>query len=326
MNEERKRFIQKQAKKQEPQIATNEHGEVITGQITVHQHPDDKAKPKKSSDPQFFNLMTEFQTNIFQYYDLTETEAGLVLQLCTYARFTTDYVDKNYIMYNRKPATNKDIAKILKISYYQFVQNYKKKLLATEVLLEDDNGMYLNNDVMNRGYLLDHHKSYRVFKKPVQELYDLFVQEGKPATAKHVGLFFSLIPFIYKQDNTLVMKEYNEELKRFVYHDYDSLAEALGKRNQKLKNRNYGTFQESIMKMNDVYFEASGTHLIYEVEIAVRPASIKDSKKRKEFRLVINPNVSFSSTPKVKKSLEKILLDIDLSNDFSSNKDNEENI
>lgn len=322
-----KKFIEDQSKKLEPQLATNEHGEFIAGEnIQIHLHPEDKQKPRQSREPQFFNLMTEFQTNIFSYYNLSETEAGLLLQLSTHTRFTADYVDKNYIRINKKIATNKDIAKVLKISYSQFTQNYKKKLLATQILQEDDYGMYLSNDFMNRGYLLSDQKSYRMYRKPIQELYDLFVQEGKPATAKHVGLFFSLIPFIYKQDNTLVMKEFDEELGRFIYHNYDSLAKALGKRNEKIKGKDYGTFQEAVMKMNDVYLEATGTHLIYEIDITVRPASIKDRRKIKEFRLVVNPNVSFTSTPKVKKSLEKILLEIDLSSDFSSNKDNEENI
>lgn len=244
-------------------------------------------KALEERNNQWINIRTEFQTNIFENYDVSEAEAGILLMLCTYIRFTKHQNEKNYIKVNDKYAKNADIAKVLKMSSDQF-RFYKKKLIDKKVMKEDRYGIYIDKTIATRGHTDDDDSIYKVFIKPIRELYNLFVTPNKPKTAKYVGLFFSMIPYIQKQDNHLVMSEYNEELKTFVYHDYDSLAKALGKKKANLK--------KAMMEMNDTYKINTGEHLIYESTFMVKPVSQIDKHKVETFRFVMNPKVTFTST------------------------------
>lgn len=285
-------FIKRNKDKVKGRVYANEHGQAIhsTGEL-VPVDPiierKDKANYKVKSDkPPYFTLLTEFQTNIFKYYNLTETEAGILLMLCTYARFTDHHKDLNYIKMHGKYATNKDIYTRLKITRKQWDHN-KANLIKKEILFQDEYGMHINNSIMTRGYLNDE-RGYQIFLKPVQELYDLFVTKDQPKSVKYLGLFFSFIPYIQKRNNYLVMSEYDTTTDTYIYHDWDSLAKALGKKKATLKN--------DMATMNDIYLKATNEHLILQTTKDIETISHVDKRKMRSFKFVINMNVTFSST------------------------------
>lgn len=266
-------------------VAIHSTSELIPTDPIMNRNDNGRYKAK-SDKPPYFTLLTEFQTNIFKYYDLTETEAGILLMLCTYARFTDHHKDVNYIKMHGRYATNKDIYTRLKINRQQW-DRHKRSLKDKDILLEDKNGMHINNSIMTRGYLNDE-RGYQIFLKPVQELYDLFVTKDQPKSVKYLGLFFSFIPYIQKRNNYLVMSEYDTTTDTYVYHDWDSLAKALGKKKATLKN--------DMATMNDIYLKATNEHLILQTTKDIETISHVDKRKMRSFKFVINMNVTFSST------------------------------
>lgn len=231
----------------------------------------------------YINVVTEFQQNILKKYDISDSEAGKVLMLCTFTRYINHPSEKLYLKHKGQYVKNKQLSEVLLLNTNQ-TRYFKHSMVKKGILHEDKFGIYVDSTVMIKGKKTDETNTYRVFTKPVRDLYYATVIENKPKTSQNVGLFFSMIPFIQKRDNHLVLSEYNAELDTYEHLSHQQLAEKLGMKKANLVKR--------IGSLNTAFRQTTGKYLIYELQ----PTGIEEnSGNKKEFRLVINPNVTFSS-------------------------------
>jgi hypothetical protein len=238
----------------------------------------------------FFQLITEFGTNLIKRYDVSFEDLGKLAVLFTYTGYRNAENEKMYIKYgnNKYYADNKKLQEILKLNAEQ-VRNFKKRVSKKGILNQDEKGMYFTDDLVIRGHLFPVERksmSYiRVYDEPIRDLYNLIVTEGQSKTSKGVGVLLALLPFMQKNKNVLSSVYYDEAEQRYRPMSNIQVAEALGI-DRHVLSRNITT-------MNNQLIKKVGEPLIYDV--TVKPFGIKDERYKKS-GLVINPKYSYSST------------------------------
>ena len=157
-------------------------------------------KERKEFEDRFFNFITEFQTNLREKYNANFAEIGKLLVLMTYTSYRNSDTGKHYILTdNNWKMDNKNLSKIWKLSSTQ-TRNTKSDLKKKGLLFEDEEGLYINDDIMIRGKLYPTEKRnlnyYVVFDKSIRNLYNSTTEQGVRDSSKSMGLLLSLIPFI----------------------------------------------------------------------------------------------------------------------------------
>ena len=199
-------------------------------------------KERKEFEDRFFNFLTEFQTNLREKYSANFAEIGKLLVLMTYARYRDIETGKHYILTdNNKDMTNKRLSNIWKLSTTQ-ARNVKSIMKRKGMLGEDEEGLYIADDIMIRGKLYPKEKKtlnyYVVYDKPIRDLYNALTDEGVRDSSTCMGLFLSLIPFIkvstskkwngnVGSNNSLVISDWDEDKKAFVPINKSTLATRL---------------------------------------------------------------------------------------------------
>lgn len=238
----------------------------------------------------FFQLITEFGTNLIKRFDVSFEDLGKLALLFTYAGYRNEEGEEMYIRYgnNKYYADNKKLQEILKLNAEQ-VKQFKKRVKEKGVLNQNDKGMYFTDDVIIRGHLFPVERKsmnyIRVYDEPIRDLYNLIVIEGKTKSSKGVGVLLALMPFMQKNKNVLSSVYFDEAEQRYRPMSNTKIAEALGI-DRHVLSRN-------ITAMNNQLIKKIGEPLIYDV--TVKPFGIKDERYKKS-GLVINPKYSYSST------------------------------
>lgn len=238
----------------------------------------------------FFQLITEFGTNLIKRFDVSFEDLGKLALLFTYAGYRNEEGEEMYIRYgnNKYYADNKKLQEILKLNAEQ-VKQFKKRVKEKGILNQNDKGMYFTDDVIIRGHLFPIERKsmnyIRVYDEPIRDLYNLIVIEGKTKSSKGVGVLLALMPFMQKNKNVLSSVYFDEAEQRYRPMSNTKIAEALGI-DRHVLSRN-------ITAMNNQLIKKIGEPLIYDV--TVKPFGIKDERYKKS-GLVINPKYSYSST------------------------------
>ena len=238
----------------------------------------------------FFQLITEFGTNLIKRFDVSFEDLGKLALLFTYAGYRNEEGEEMYIRYgnNKYYADNKKLQEILKLNAEQ-VKQFKKRVKEKGILNQNDKGMYFTDDVIIRGHLFPVERKsmnyIRVYDEPIRDLYNLIVIEGKTKSSKGVGVLLALMPFMQKNKNVLSSVYFDEAEQRYRPMSNTKIAEALGI-DRHVLSRN-------ITAMNNQLIKKIGEPLIYDV--TVKPFGIKDERYKKS-GLVINPKYSYSST------------------------------
>ena len=238
----------------------------------------------------FFQLITEFGTNLIKRFDVSFEDLGKLALLFTYAGYRNEEGEEMYIRYgnNKYYADNKKLQEILKLNAEQ-VKQFKKRVKEKGILNQNDKGMYFTDDVIIRGHLFPIERKsmnyIRVYDEPIRDLYNLIVIEGKTKSSKGVGVLLALMPLMQKNKNVLSSVYFDEAEQRYRPMSNTKIAEALGI-DRHVLSRN-------ITAMNNQLIKKIGEPLIYDV--TVKPFGIKDERYKKS-GLVINPKYSYSST------------------------------
>lgn len=230
-------------------------------------------KERKEFEDRFFNFLTEFQTNLREKYSANFAEIGKLLVLMTYARYRDIETGKHYILTdNNKDMTNKRLSNIWKLSTTQ-ARNVKSIMKRKGMLGEDEEGLYIADDIMIRGKLYPKEKKtlnyYVVYDKPIRDLYNALTDEGVRDSSTCMGLFLSLIPFIkvstskkrngnVGSNNSLVISDWDEDKKAFVPINKSTLATRL--------NIGRTSLDRYLGKLNTRSKEVTGKYLLYDIK------------------------------------------------------------
>lgn len=251
-------------------------------------------KERKEFEDRFFNFITEFQTNLREKYNANFAEIGKLLVLMTYTSYRNSDTGKHYILTdNNWKMDNKNLSKIWKLSGTQ-TRNTKSDLKKKGLLFEDEEGLYINDDIMIRGKLYPTEKRnlnyYVVFDKSIRNLYNSTTEQGVRDSSKSMGLLLSLIPFIRvstskkKQgkkgsNNALVMSEWDENTQEYKPINKHKLTKILGVSNKTLDNY--------LGNLNNKSKEITGRYFLYEI----KPSGINNLDKT---ILIINPYYTYT--------------------------------
>ena len=251
-------------------------------------------REKKSFEDKFFSFITEFQTNLRQNYNATFEELGRLLVLMTYTTYRNTATKKHYIVYgNNSKMNNKLLGKIWKLELRQ-VRNVKSTMKKKGLLHEDEYGLYIDDSIMIRGKVYPSEKRkleyYVMYDKPIRDLYNITSEYGKVNSAKVMGIFLSLIPFIKTStvkkkkgkvgsNNKLVMSEWDEKLSQYKPITKLNLANKL--------SISRTTLDRYLGILNVKSKEITGKYLIYEI----KPSGINDLTKTSMF---INPMYTYT--------------------------------
>lgn len=249
-------------------------------------------KERKEFEDRFFNFITEFQTNLREKYNASFSEIGKLLVLMTYARYRDE--GKHYILTdNNKDVTNKHLSNIWKLTNSQ-ARNVKSIMKKKGLLCEDEEGLYISDDIMIRGKLYPKEKKdleyYVIYDKPIRDLYNQLAEEGVRDSSTCMGVFLSIIPFIKvstskkKQgnigsNNSLVISEWDENKKEYVPMNKTTLA----------KNLNIGrtSVDRYLGKLNTKSKEVTGRYLLYDI----KPTGYNGLDKT---IIVVNPGYTYT--------------------------------
>lgn len=228
---------------------------------------------RKEFEEKFFNFITEFQANLREKYNVSFADLGRLAVLMTYASYRDKETGKHYILTdNNKDMTNKRLSSVWKLSYDQ-ARSIKNALKRKGVLGEDDEGLYITDEIMIRGKVYPKEKKelnyYVAFDKPIRDLYDATTEQNVRDSASYMGIFLSLIPFIRvstskkKQgnvgsNNSLVISEWDEDKKEYKPITKTELAKSL--------STDYRTMNKYLGKLNDKSKETTGKYLLYDIK------------------------------------------------------------
>lgn len=249
---------------------------------------------RKEFEEKFFNFITEFQANLREKYNASFDDIGRLLVLMTYTSYRDKETGKHYLTTdNHTRMTNQHLSKIWKLNSAQ-TRNVKSSMKKKGLIGEDDESLYISDEVMIRGKVYPKEKKelnyYVIFDKPIRDLYDSSTEFGKRDNSKYIGILLSVIPFIKvstskkKQgnigsNNSLVLSEWDEKKKRYKPMSKKSLAIKLGISRPTIDNY-FGL-------LNEKSKELTGRYLLYEI----KPSGINDLDKT---IMVINPYYTYT--------------------------------
>lgn len=249
---------------------------------------------RKEFEEKFFNFITEFQANLREKYNASFDDIGRLLVLMTYTSYRDKETGKHYLTTdNHTRMSNQHLSKIWKLNSAQ-TRNVKSSMKKKGLIGEDDESLYISDEVMIRGKVYPKEKKelnyYVIFDKPIRDLYDSSTEFGKRDNSKYIGILLSVIPFIKvstskkKQgnigsNNSLVLSEWDEKKKRYKPMSKKSLAIKLGISRPTIDNY-FGL-------LNEKSKELTGRYLLYEI----KPSGINDLDKT---IMVINPYYTYT--------------------------------
>ena len=249
---------------------------------------------RKEFEEKFFNFITEFQSNLREKYNASFDDIGRLLVLMTYTSYRDKETGKHYLTTdNHTRMSNQHLSKIWKLNSAQ-TRNVKSSMKKKGLIGEDDESLYISDEVMIRGKVYPKEKKelnyYVIFDKPIRDLYDSSTEFGKRDNSKYIGILLSVIPFIKvstskkKQgnigsNNSLVLSEWDEKKKKYKPMSKKSLAIKLGISRPTIDNY-FGL-------LNEKSKELTGRYLLYEI----KPSGINDLDKT---IMVINPYYTYT--------------------------------
>lgn len=249
---------------------------------------------RKEFEEKFFNFITEFQANLREKYNASFDDIGRLLVLMTYTSYRDKETGKHYLTTdNHTRMSNQHLSKIWKLNSAQ-TRNVKSSMKKKGLIGEDDESLYISDEVMIRGKVYPKEKKelnyYVIFDKPIRDLYDSSTEFGKRDNSKYIGILLSVIPFIKvstskkKQgnigsNNSLVLSEWDEKKKGYKPMSKKSLAIKLGISRPTIDNY-FGL-------LNEKSKELTGRYLLYEI----KPSGINDLDKT---IMVINPYYTYT--------------------------------
>lgn len=247
-------------------------------------------KDKGEIDNQFlkgsyFHFITATGSNLLRRFDIGYEDLGRVFLLLTYTSYRNTSKEKMYIKFDNKKNNMSSTAMRtkLKLSDKVFSQ-FKIRMVDKGILSVDDEGFYFTDDLVIRGriYRTERYNKdyYKIMDAPVRKLYDIVVEKDKVRTAKSMGVLIMLIPFIRRNNNSLMICDGEDEKLATI----TSLANHL-----KVDRK---SFSASITTLNKCFDKIYGEPIVYEV--SMRPAGIKDPKYHKK-GLIVNPKLTYTS-------------------------------
>lgn len=249
---------------------------------------------RKEFEEKFFNFITEFQSNLRNKYNASFDEIGRLLVLMTYTNYRDIETGHHYLLTdNNKDMSIKNLSKIWKLELQQ-TRNVKSIMKKKGIIGEDDEGLYIPDDILIRGKIYPKEKKelnyYIIYDKPIRDLYNGLTESNKRDSAKVVGLFLSLVPFIKVSarkkknnekgsNNTLVMSEWDNENKQYKPISKVKLSEELG--------ISRTTMDRYLGILNAKSKEVTGRYLLYDI----KPTGLNELDKS---IMVINPYYTYT--------------------------------
>lgn len=228
---------------------------------------------RKEFEEKFFNFITEFQANLREKYNANFAEIGKLILLMTYTSYRDKETGRHYVLTdNNKDMSVKMLSKIWKLTYDQ-ARNVKSIMKRKGMLGEDDEGLYITDEIMIRGKVYPKEKKdlnyYVMFDKPIRELYNSLSEQGIRDSSICMGVFLSLVPFIRvstskkKQgnkgsNNSLVMSEWDESRGQYKPISKVHLASKL--------NISRTSLDRYLGKLNSRSKEVTGKYLLYDIK------------------------------------------------------------
>ncbi|WAX23201.1 hypothetical protein VL10_ORF10 [Staphylococcus phage vB_SauM_VL10] len=228
---------------------------------------------RKEFEEKFFNFITEFQSNLRENYNIGFADLGRLLLLITYTSYRDKELGRHYLLTdNNKRMSNKELSKVWKLNTNQ-ARNVKNMLKRKGVIGEDDEGLYITDDIMIRGKVFPKEKRtinyYVVYDKPIRYLYNSLTEYEVRNSSSSVGVFMSLIPYIKVStskkktgekgsNNSLVLSEWDNKYGGYKPLNKTSLAKVLGV--------DYRTLDKHLGELNTKSKELTGRYLLYDVK------------------------------------------------------------
>lgn len=156
---------------------------------------------------------------------LSNQELTRVMYLITFINYD------NKIMFDAgKPMNKKDIKNLTGISERLFYKWYNK-MIKLKVILEKDNGIYINEKYSFKGEIKKPKNINRVFINAVREIYEA----NSNKNIALLGIVIRIIPHTHKFTNMICYNPDEEKLENVKYATLKDISNIIGEYN----NRNY---------------------------------------------------------------------------------------
>lgn len=175
--------------------------------------PEQQAAYKRRKESQLQKLWWRKMIGELGYFYFLASDNDLdKLSPATVARliYLSTYLDyKNrFMLSQRRPLKKSDLEDILQLSKGAVFNFWHE--VSPLYIVEDDNGLKLNNPDMVRGEIpKDDHNAYqRLYIESIRRLY----RQTAPSHHKHLGYVFALIPLINIEYNILCYDKYEKDI------------------------------------------------------------------------------------------------------------------
>lgn len=172
-----------------------------------------------------FAFFSATKTMEEQFPSLSQSDLARLMFIGTYTGWESGQLKYD----NGRPIDKKGLGELLGLSRNRFAEFYKK-LLAEEIIAEQDGNLFMNPAVFYRGRLTDVRKHIsdvqytRLFRKTVRELYAKY--NGR--TIKQLSLIYAVLPFINFNFNVICFNPEEQDADQVRPMTLENLAALLG--------------------------------------------------------------------------------------------------
>lgn len=173
----------------------------------------------------FWYIFDEYNTSI---YNLSNSHITMLMYLCTYLDYDTNYLKLNRLTYMSK-SDLQNVLEVNQMGFYRFYNALVDNNILTEVKAEKDttSKLKINPNIFRKGTLafneIDRvtYLVIKIYNKVTRLLYNSDISK------KRLGYLFRLIPYLNKDTNALCSNPFEQQENKLKYLTSNDICKIL---------------------------------------------------------------------------------------------------